>query len=103
MSPEVILNKRYDHKVDVYSFGIVMYELFFEKKPFIDPSQEFGSMWSLGIEIANEGRRPLLPADMNGYSDNEITYLDVMQRCWSSDPVERPSFDDIAAILLHLI
>jgi serine/threonine protein kinase len=33
MAPEVMLCKKYNHKVDVYSFGILLWELFALKIP----------------------------------------------------------------------
>lgn len=34
MAPEVLNNKSYTHKADVYSFGIVMYEIICRETPY---------------------------------------------------------------------
>ncbi|KAG2386295.1 hypothetical protein C9374_002741 [Naegleria lovaniensis] len=36
MSNEMISGTKYNHKTDVYSFGIVMWELFFEENPYLN-------------------------------------------------------------------
>ena len=34
IAPEILSNQRYNYKVDIWSFGIIMYELFDGKTPF---------------------------------------------------------------------
>ena len=34
MAPEVITGNKYNEKVDVYSFGIILWEICHEKPPF---------------------------------------------------------------------
>ena len=97
MSPEVIMNKKYDNKVDVYSFGIVMHELFFEKQPFKD--QRYVNMWSLGIDISTNELRPTVPKDMSAYTQNEMTYISMMKKCWMTDAKDRPTFDQVIELL----
>ncbi len=40
MAPEVDKQKRYNNKADVWSLGIVMYELFHNRNPFVDETTE---------------------------------------------------------------
>lgn len=37
MAPELLISKRYDMKADLWSFGIIMYELMYGKNPYIYP------------------------------------------------------------------
>lgn len=30
-------------------------------------------------------------------------YLELMRRCWAQDPVERPTFGEVAGVLRHLL
>ncbi len=59
MSPEVLLGLEYDRSSDIYSFGIVMHELFFECRPF----EQSGATnpVNIGIMVAQKGLRPVVP------------------------------------------
>ena len=48
MAPEVLKHEKYNYKVDIWSFGMVMYHIFEEKPPYID--SEFQDMI---LKIAN--------------------------------------------------
>jgi hypothetical protein len=79
-----------------------MYELFFEKPPFTSAHTGFGSMWSLGIDIATNGLRPLIPEDTDDYQEDELQYLEIMKQCWSDKPEDRPSSDELARLIVGL-
>ena len=49
MAPEVCANKKYDNKADVWSVGIILYELITLKKPFDGVSVD-----KLFLEIVNK-------------------------------------------------
>lgn len=94
MSPEMLMNKvkqETSFKTDVYSFGIIMHEVFFEKVPYLD-SEDFDSIIALGSHVV-KGLRPFIPD--RSYSDAENAYIDLMQRCWSAKIAERPTFEEI--------
>lgn len=102
MSPEVLKAGEYDEACDVFSFAILMYELFFEKDPYhisMNGLHTFDNMWNLGQKIANEFLRPTIPDDLSEFSQKEIMFLELMQKCWSHDPQERPLFDEISTEL----
>lgn len=103
MAPEVLSNQRtYSESCDVYSFGIIMYELFFEVLPYsktnvFDENKEeddgtFVSLFQLGHRVIN-GTRPLLP-DVE-LSEREQKYVEIMKECWKHDFEQRPSFSEI--------
>lgn len=69
----------------MFSFGIVMWELLTGEEPYAD--LHYGAI--IG-GIVNNTLRPPVPESC----DPEWRVL--MERCWSSEPSERPSFTEIA-------
>jgi len=87
-APEVLDGDSYSEKVDVYSFGIVMWELIARKLPF----EEITKQSELEDHII-EGNRPLVPPYC------PPIYKEIMERCWKAAPEERPSFDEVVTKL----
>uniref|UniRef100_A0A1D1XSL8 Serine/threonine-protein kinase HT1 n=1 Tax=Anthurium amnicola TaxID=1678845 RepID=A0A1D1XSL8_9ARAE len=91
MAPEVMNHQPYNHKVDIYSFAIVLWELTTSKIPYneLTPIQAaFGVM---------KGERPELPRNVHP------RLLGLMQSCWDEAPARRPSFSQIAVELEELL
>ena len=95
MSPEISLGKRYDSLTDVFSFGIMLYEIMARKKPYEDEHDAQGGKASIGtlIRVAQNGLRPKLDGTWNG----SVSML--MAMCWQEDPQARPNFHEISEIL----
>ncbi|XP_042413886.1 serine/threonine-protein kinase STY46-like isoform X5 [Zingiber officinale] len=91
MAPEVINHLPYDEKADVFSFGIVLWELTTSKIP-------YENMTPLQAALAvRQGHRPEIP---------ETTHprlSDLMRRCWEGIPTERPTFSEIVVELEELL
>jgi len=83
MAPEVLMNKEYDSKADVYSFGIVLWEILTGK----DPWNEINSLLELVDAVCLEHKRPVLPPNI---PQSLHTLID---GCWHPDPDRRPSFE----------
>ena len=84
LAPEIMRNEEYTEKVDVYSFGVMMWELAARKDFFGD----IKFMSALENRII-EGDRPPIPID------TPIEFADLIRLCWHNNPDRRPSFTDI--------
>ncbi|KAI9125445.1 hypothetical protein K1719_004061 [Acacia pycnantha] len=87
MAPELLSGKSnmVSEKIDVYSFGIVMWELLTGDEPYADMHCA-----SIIGGIVNNTLRPQIPT----WCDPE--WKSLMESCWASDPAERPSFSEIS-------
>ncbi|KAL2649478.1 hypothetical protein R1flu_017606 [Riccia fluitans] len=90
MAPEMIQHRQYNHKVDVYSFGIVLWELITGFLPF----QNMTAVQA-AFAVVNRGVRPSIPADC------PPALVDIMCRCWDTNPECRPSFSHVVRLLEH--
>ncbi|KAG0464178.1 hypothetical protein HPP92_019791 [Vanilla planifolia] len=83
--------KHYNHKVDVYSFAIVLWELLHNKLPF-----EGMSNLQAAYAAAFKNVRPSaenLPDEL----------AVILTACWKEDPNSRPNFGQIVQMLLHYL
>ena len=86
MSPELLIEQSYSYPIDVFSFGVTMFEIFIEKRAY---SQEiFENILSV-LQFVTEGNRLDRP---NNIPDN---YWELLSKCWSQNPQERPSNNQI--------
>ncbi|CAN4106522.1 unnamed protein product [Withania somnifera] len=86
MAPELLSGKtKVTEKIDVYSFGIVMWELLTGDEPYADMHCA-----SIIGGIVNNTLRPQIPT----WCDPEWKAL--MESCWAPDPSERLSFSEIS-------
>lgn len=92
MAPEVFEGSRYTEKCDVFSWGVILWEILSRKKPFDEiGGSAYRIMWAVHI-----GQRPPLiegcPKPLE----------DLMTRCWHKSPEERPSMDEVVEIMTIL-
>ncbi|CAL5040804.1 unnamed protein product [Urochloa decumbens] len=88
MAPEVIEHKPYDSKADVFSFGIVLWELLTGKIPY-----EFLTPLQAAIGVIEEGLRPVIPRGTNP------KLAQLLEKCWQQNPTSRPDFTEILQTL----
>ncbi|MED6182867.1 hypothetical protein PIB30_032790 [Stylosanthes scabra] len=87
MAPELLngSSNKVSEKVDVFSFGIVLWEILTGEEPYAN--MHYGAI--IG-GIVNNTLRPTIPS----YCDSEWRTL--MEQCWAPNPAVRPSFTEIA-------
>ena len=88
MAPELLKGSNPTAACDVYSFGIVLWELLTMSSPY---SHLNDSEILHGVQ---DGLRPEIPESVLPF------YRDILTRCWASDPLLRPSMSSIRASLL---
>eukprot|EP00048_Salpingoeca_helianthica_P010967 m.157349 g.157349 ORF g.157349 m.157349 type:complete len:1002 (+) comp15164_c0_seq1:353-3358(+) len=91
MAPEILAGRAYGAAADVYSYGILLWEIASQTAPWADVADAF--LGNQLRELIEAGQRPGIeaawPAD----------FVAVMRQCWATSPSDRPSFAHISAKL----
>ncbi|PKY59099.1 kinase-like protein [Rhizophagus irregularis] len=80
IAPEIINGKEYTFKSDIYSIGMLMWEISSGQPPFNNHEHDY----DLALKIIN-GMRPKM------ISEVPLKYKNLMEQCWDADPLERPN------------
>ncbi|XP_023531003.1 serine/threonine-protein kinase EDR1-like isoform X2 [Cucurbita pepo subsp. pepo] len=91
MAPEVLRNEPSNEKCDVYSFGIILWELATLRLPWsgMNPMQVVGA-------VGFQNRRLEIPKEV------DPAVARIIWECWQTDPNLRPSFAQLANFLKPL-
>lgn len=81
MSPEQASGKKLDHRTDIYSLGVILYEIVVGKKPFV--GQSFSE-----IAIQHVTQMPTRPRRYQPKLPRKLEQL--ILRCLAKDPADRP-------------
>ncbi|KAF2307585.1 hypothetical protein GH714_029938 [Hevea brasiliensis] len=92
MAPEVLRDEPSNEKSDIYSFGVILWELATLQQPWsnLNPAQVVAA-------VGFKGKRLEIPRDLNHQVANMI------EACWANEPWKRPSFTTIMESLRLLI
>lgn len=82
LAPEVLIGKETTFASDIYSVGILMWEISSGKPPFINCTHDY----DLAMKIVN-GSRPKI------VSGTPLKYKKLMEQCWDADPTKRPKIN----------
>jgi serine/threonine protein kinase len=97
MSPEVLTGHQYNEKIDVFSFGIILYELLsgVVVAGRVAMEGEHEQLLDYARQVANGHREPL-----PSYWPSVVKQL--ISDCWAQDPIQRPGFKDVMKRLYAL-
>jgi len=109
LAPELLKDEPATKASDIYSFAIIMWELFTMMRPY-DNSNEFMT-WTL--KIKQEEARPWSEAQFNllakakkddiygngNMDDQKKQFLRLMKLCWAQDPSDRIEIDKVIKML----
>ncbi|OHT08097.1 TKL family protein kinase [Tritrichomonas foetus] len=94
MAPELLAaNTSYDFKIDIYSYGIMLWEMLTHETPYKtrDPK-------TIVTQVLANDIRPPLPRNIF-QQDNTSNYLtELITTCWDRAPENRPTFFEIIKI-----
>ncbi|CAD5193522.1 unnamed protein product [Musa acuminata subsp. malaccensis] len=91
MAPEVLRNEKSNEKCDVYSFGVILWELATLRMPWsgMNPMQVVGA-------VGFQDRRLDVPKEV------DPLVARIIWECWQTDPSLRPSFAQLTTALRSL-
>mmetsp|Transcript_36669 Transcript_36669/g.67980 ORF Transcript_36669/g.67980 Transcript_36669/m.67980 type:complete len:879 (+) Transcript_36669:180-2816(+) len=89
MAPEVGLESGYGLPADVYSFGILLWEICALKKPFAN------------VRSANEFHKSIFEKGIRPKLKNHWpkVLIETMEKCWSTFPIARPAMSHVKSML----
>jgi serine/threonine protein kinase len=91
-APEILQKNPYTEKADVYSYGVMLWEILTRKLPF--------DSYTFQHQVEDDvirGIRPDIPEDC------PPVYMKLIRDCWDANPRVRPSFHTIVEILVKMI
>ncbi|CAK7352978.1 unnamed protein product [Dovyalis caffra] len=91
MAPEVLRNEPANEKCDIYSFGVILWELATCQIPWkgLNPMQVVGA-------VGFQNRRLEIPGDI------DPAIAQIIRDCWQLEPNLRPSFQQLISCLRHV-
>lgn len=90
MAPEIMKDEKYTNKVDIYGFGITLWEVVCAKVPFDDIKDDRQKI----ISAVTSGQRPAFPPEVLA---NVKVVKDVVEKCWADDPNSRPTAKELVS------
>nr|KYP67258.1 Serine/threonine-protein kinase CTR1 [Cajanus cajan] len=92
MSPEVLRNEPSNEKSDVFSFGVILWELMTQSIPW----KNLNSLQVVGV-VGFMDRRLDIPEGLDPH------IASIINDCWRSDPEQRPSFEELIQRMMFLV
>ena len=90
IAPEIFNGFAFSKESDIYSMGMVMWELTSGCKPFANVEHDINLIYKI-----IDGERPKITDDTPEF------YASLMKHCWDSDPSKRPPIEEICGTISH--
>eukprot|EP00043_Microstomoeca_roanoka_P018784 m.204627 g.204627 ORF g.204627 m.204627 type:complete len:1456 (-) comp16886_c2_seq7:2216-6583(-) len=108
MAPEALIGTRYDKQADIFSFGVLLWEIATQRMPDLI-EQECGPgfrgpLLATLLRLLNTGKRLQFASQHNPQGQDVVTpswYQELAYECMAQDASDRPSFPDLEK-RLHL-
>ncbi|POG64737.1 kinase-like domain-containing protein, partial [Rhizophagus irregularis DAOM 181602=DAOM 197198] len=84
IAPEIFKGSAFSKEADIYSLGMIMWELTTGCKPFANVEHDIHLIYKI-----LDGERPKIT------EDTPECYANIMKSCWDPDPKKRPSMKEI--------
>ncbi|PKY31247.1 kinase-like protein [Rhizophagus irregularis] len=88
IAPEIFKGSAFSKEADIYSFGMIMWELTTGCKPFANVEHDIHLIYKI-----LDGERPKIT------EDTPECYANLMKSCWDPDPKKRPPIKEIHVTL----
>ncbi|RHZ65119.1 hypothetical protein Glove_319g110 [Diversispora epigaea] len=85
IAPEVYCGKPKTKKSDIFAFGMLMWEIYYEEVPF----KGFSNLEEFPYNNVINGTRPIIDKGMPAW------YSDLLKKCWDAVPDNRPNVEEI--------
>ena len=96
-APEIILGEAYNVAVDVYSYGITLWEIMTAKYPYFEKFEQKLTVHDITDLVVTSGMRPEFPV----HCMEDLKKLAIS--CWNENPFERPTFEEIVPKLEGIV
>ena len=87
IAPEVIKSRVHNSKTDIYSLGILLWEIWYGEQAFAGTELALDAFF----KIVDDGGRPK-PLECCLKPDSR--WEELMEKCWNEDPEKRPSAEE---------
>lgn len=83
MAPEILREVKYNEKVDVYSFGVLLFYIL-----------SAGNLPKISLVDVGNGKKAKIPNEFTEFAKSLI------DSCWNFDAKDRPSFEEIVKLII---
>jgi hypothetical protein len=101
LAPEILRGENCTKASDVFSFGVVMWEILTRRVPW-----EGETTWAIVGQVQSGGRLQVDDETVDRMDDmddaSKEQFIGLMQKCWNQDPEQRPDFGLVAQSLREL-